>query len=157
MNKMKRKKIIKFYVLCVIFLITSLALASNSHAKDTDPLSNHAQLLHRVWIEELAFFDLGDPYFDIYAKFTNNESYNIPVTIVHNLIYPDGTVEQHHWYQGILYAGQFIDCIIFCVYITNQYGEYTWEVTVTEDINGALLDQRSITWEREPSILYKEL
>jgi len=69
--------------------------------------------------------------------------------ITHILIYPNGEKEQQSWYEGILESGQYMDSFIFCAYITDQFGKYTWVATVTDE-NGPLLDQKSATWERVP-------
>ena len=68
--------------------------------------------------------------------------------IGNRIIYPDGTREQQSWFQGTLDCFQSIQFFIFCMYITDQYGKYTWEVTVTDDDNGDILNERSISWER---------
>jgi len=146
---MIRRRKLKLYAVAEVAVLITLAIASTTVAGQNNPPPNAFQLKERILIDVLEIYLFEDPFFEAGTRVRNHVSYPMYFKITHILMYPNGEEEQQSWYEGILEGGQFMDSFIFCMYITDQFGKYTWVATVTDE-NGALLDQKSVTWERIP-------
>lgn len=87
--------------------------------------------------------------YEIHFEIQNFENYNVTVQMEHTLILPNGRT--HKWSEKQLIPGNMsLGAFILYKYNTNLYGKYTYVLTV-KDTFGVMLDQKSISWIREPS------
>jgi len=145
---MKNSKKIKIFAIGVLASLLTLAISSSATAHIDPPPSVSLCLRDRVEIF-LEVFEFQDPMFEGHAIITCNTP-DINVTVVHNLVYPNGDIEQLSWFQGTLNWNIGWQFWILCMYLTNEFGKYSWVTTVTEDATGLVLAEEKVTWEREP-------
>ncbi|MFH1100470.1 MAG: hypothetical protein V1726_00330 [Methanobacteriota archaeon] len=147
---MRKKNGLRFFAISEIALLITFGLMSTLVAGHIIPPPICLTAKPQVRIDELEIYEFTDPLFEIHTLIVNHDYSTVNITIRHIMIYPDGEREQQSWYQGTMYGGNGFEFWILCAYTDNQFGKYTWIVTVTQDSNGMVLDQEKITWEREP-------
>ena len=102
-----------------------------------------------VSIDAATVYLFEDPFFELYSYTSNHGNQQVIIKITHVLSKPDGTKEQVSWDQLTLHPGQGVEYWIMCMYLDQQCGKYSYIVTLW-NVNGCVLDQRIVSWIREP-------
>ena len=141
---------LKIYANGVVALFMLLALfstaASAAHGGGCEVCLSIRDLIN---IDILEVYEFEDPFFEVHSSVGHHCGPPMYIKLTHVLIYPSGKEEQTSWFEGVIERGQAFDMYIFCMYITNEVGKYSWRLTV-ENEKGAILDQQVISWVREP-------
>ena len=158
---MNNSKIRKTAAISGVLLFLTLAMCSASAAQTQETsIIDYSSVLRKdnpgggpwwssrnVEIDYATVYVFQDPFFELYSFISNHGNWDVTVIITHVLQKPDGTKEQVSWDQLTLHRGQGVEYWIMCAFLDEQYGKYSYIVTVS-NMNGYVLDQQTITWER---------
>jgi hypothetical protein len=164
-NYMNHERKRKWYAIAGMTLLLVMSVFSTTViSAEKTTMTNSIQSLKEInddcpWtcsrlvsIDAITVYQFTDPMFELYSFVGNHGRLNVAVRITHMLIKPDGDKEQVSWWEGTLRQNQGVETWIMCAYLDEQYGKYTYRVTV-QDSAGSVLDQKSMTWVREPFAL----
>jgi hypothetical protein len=129
-----------------LFLSNAVIIGEATPPGNQTDIVPKSLLVPRVRIIDIEFIPLNDMYYEISWSVLNFENYSVPVRIIQTWILPNGSsntlVEP---YLFLPYGG--LDVTHLCYYTTEQYGTYTFTLTL-RDIHGNILDYDSISWNR---------
>ena len=133
----------------LILLSTSLAGAKKDfeYFEAYDPIISH----NGVKITLLQVTEISTDLYDIDLVVHNFYNYDVTVEeVLHTYIYPDGGGNSFTMGPWLIEAHSYIGVTILNQYPTGLYGTYTW-ITTLKDASGAIIDEKSISWERTES------